>query len=244
MWWVLGVIARIVRTGLRVVCEIPQLWWQGRTDEWMCKEGESLVVLLHGVGQRIIPWEYQKKRYLHHFRGAAIYAPFFLHNGKLNDYGLYPVAPIKEWIQRHPDGKVLLVGFSNGGRVAMMMESLLHPYNVRVITVGSPICSTKLIEMPLIKWLAARKQGRDFIDDLSKGFTPFETLVHKERYVHIASNADEMCWPPERCKIPGNEITILSNLVHPALMASDEVRSRIVVEYEKFVQTETKNKKY
>ena len=236
--WVFWVLYYFLQTIAHGLWCLPRIWWRGPTGAWFKSVNRAnlcLVVLLHGADTNWMAWEYQKARYRDLFAGADVYAPFLKHhfNGPLPMYSTYTAEIVKKWAFRNPRGRIFIVGFSNGGRVGMYIESHLPNKTVRVVTIGAPINGTDAVNRGTVRERIARhKMGDAFVDDLQKNAQP--AGVRPERYVHVASDCDEFCSPPARCGFPENAVQIVPLRNHPALMASNEVRDLVQTEYLKF----------
>lgn len=138
----------LVNQRLMITTATPQpINWISQT-----KESKYLIVFLHGVNQHEKSWRHLINIHTNNIKFDVeshlpidIYAPYFQHNhnGTVENYAKDMLVEVQNWIQTHPNSKILLVGFSNGGKVAMYLDSQINlNVKLKIITVGSPIYGT------------------------------------------------------------------------------------------------------
>lgn len=192
------------------------------------KDNNTLVVLLHGVNQkRFVFSMFSRSMLLNGVHPHCdVYAPFLKHdhNGPVSNYAREPLRAVREWIGVHPGGRVLLVGFSSGGRVAAYIESQLPAddgvggVTVRVLTFGAPLHGTALIGW-LPAWLVDMRIGPVLRMEMQAGLESLPP-VRPKRYMSVVAGDDWYVYPPENACVAGQKAFVEPNHGHLSLMSS------------------------
>lgn len=218
----------LLRSFLVLVTVLPRaimhaLWWNP-PSEWprpVSSGTRTLIVLLHGVNQKHSIWKVVVEELLRSIPpDCAVYAPFFDHSEPLVALASEVAQQIEPYAGRGIDVRV--VGFSNGGRVAMHLESM-RPGHTFVL-VGAPINGTRILELlpdSVLTWKISPFLLREM---RTKRFVPSPS----SRIQAFAADWDEVVFPPDRCAPQGIPVTVLRGNFHHTLFRSREVIDAIV----------------
>ena len=222
MFLIYGVLA-LFRTIRLFFSVIPRaflriLWWTPR-DPWrrpVRPDTRRVVVLLHGVNQKASVWQVVVDDLIPHIpQDCAIYAPFFDHTDPLVALASVVLAQVQAHVAR---GLYLtVVGFSNGGRIAMHLEEMLPGHTT--VLVGSPVRRPRwleilpdfLLHLWLDPFLLREMRRTTFLPRSSSHVLAF------------AADWDEMVFPPSRCAPAGVPVRVVHGHTHATLHRSREV---------------------
>jgi pimeloyl-ACP methyl ester carboxylesterase len=209
-------------------------WWRWAftTPGWVrCRSEETLVVLLHGVHEKWLVWNMVAHALAADLPEAcAVWAPYMpaAHVAPLAEAAA-GLDTVRQWMRLRPRGRVILVGMSNGGRVAASWEQHLPAErDVRVLTLGSPLNGTaRLDSVPaaLADWHLTPAVHAEM--RAGQGAYP---AARAHRYVHFAARHDWMVYSPVRACLKGNGVRVLEHDGHLSMMVSREVRKAICAE--------------
>lgn len=212
-------------------------WWQGTlppphpTEGWLRKGkgNNTLFVILHGINEK----EMTFRIYLSHICAGIpdrvdVYAPMIKqhHNGRLFSYSSKVLEEVGRWKEEHRDGNIVLLGLSNGGRIASYIESRLDEPRVdkiKVITVGSPLKGTDVLNY-IPSYIAKMKVGVHAYDEFYTGFSYYK---EGERYVHFASSTDQFVFPVSKTSFEKESI-VLDGYGHTSLPFASEIKDIIM----------------
>lgn len=193
------------------------------------KHASTLVVLLHGVNQKQYIWK-RKVQWMLTFLPStcAVYAPWFNHTTKPMAENVRPLlVEIKAFQSKHPAAKIVVVGFSNGGRYAMHLEAALNPKSVkRVVTVASPLNGTHALRYAPA-WLGRYAIGADLYKEMLAGFVETKRAPDWGKYETFSAEFDEKVFPETVTTHEGVlKHTKLAG-IHETAMRSETVMRRI-----------------
>lgn len=200
------------------------LWWTP-PPEWprpVTPATRTVVVLLHGVNQRHAVWKVAVERLLPHIPAdCAVYAPFFNHNDD-------PLGALADAVQREIEPHVKrglaarIVGFSNGGRIAMYIQRDM-PGDHTFVLVGAPVCGTHLL-----RWLPDALVRAKISPHLLREMSTVRFYPRPgSRIVAFAADYDEMVFPAACCAPHGTAPRVLRGHMHRTLFRAREVVAAI-----------------
>ncbi len=102
-------------------------------------EGETTLILIHGLGSYIPAWNKNIPELSKHFRVIAIDLPGYGKSGKIPHSGkmTYYASVVNDFAQALGLGKVVLGGHSMGGQIAMV-TALYYPQRVDKLILSAP----------------------------------------------------------------------------------------------------------
>lgn len=180
-------------------------------------KSRRVVVLLHDANQRHFIWSFMVQFMLHALPDTdAVYAPFFDHRDPLTALAGHVLGEIEPYIKKN-NLELVVVGYSNGGRIALHLEQMLpgHTY----ILIGSPIKGTRWLDL-LPEWILRLRLDTYLIQEMRlHRFVPHD----QSNIICFAADWDEMVWPSSCCA-PGNMVPkVLPGNTHGTLSFNDEV---------------------
>lgn len=112
--------------------------------QWYNKPSKQFVVLLHGLNSSPLAWS----SYLPHMPEAC-FVPYVKDKGycSLKEASQPILEVVQDYATRNPDVQIVLVGHSNGARIAAYLEQRLHASDIRLVSIAGPHLGSKLINL-------------------------------------------------------------------------------------------------
>lgn len=154
VWRTAAVVAWLAGALVRPAPPLPADGWLRRADG-----ARAAVVLLHGVNQNGWVWR-QKARHLAASlpADADVFAPLLDHGEPTSANAGRVADAVRAWRAAHPGARVVVAGFSNGGRLALWLARDAHVDNV--VLVAAPIGGARWVELLppwLLRWKISAK---------------------------------------------------------------------------------------
>jgi len=212
------------------------------------KDSKKLVVFIHGLKSSPLVWtKYLNEIVENQKPTTTIFAPVVKDTGccKLKEAALPILTAVENYVEKYPDNKVILIGYSNGARVAGFVERKLNAKETRLISIAGSFKGTKLIDdllpAPLLKNTlgipsSLNEEWMFSSDWHEKQINKWRNRAHLESIsrVFIAS-ADDFCIYPHTSSfpsLPNSEYWLLSSASHVTIinMVQDVIVSYIDTE--------------
>lgn len=198
-------------------------------DGWArrCDAPRGVVVLLHGVNQNGWVWR-QKVR---HFASALpadvdMYAPLLDHAEPTSANVGRVAVSVLEWRKAHPVARVVVVGFSNGGRYALHLAREV-PVDHTVL-VAAPVSGARWVEL-LPSWLLRWKISAKLEEELRHHHWRARAASANPHMAvtAFAADWDGIVWPPARAAYPGTILRVLGGHTHFSIPYAAEVMDAV-----------------
>lgn len=145
------------------------------SDESISRTGKRLVVCIHGLDDK--PIRFQEIVHTMQQRGdpeTHFYVPAVKNRGKTSlDEATAPIFDqIKQWAKTGGDKELVLVGISNGARIALNIDAQLHSIpecnpikKVKFVSIVGANCGSKRVNR-LPKWLTSLLYGSSIAHEM------------------------------------------------------------------------------
>lgn len=222
VWRTAAVVAWLAGALVRPAPPLPADGWLRRADG-----ARAAVVLLHGVNQNGWVWR-QKARHLAAAlpADADVFAPLLDHGEPTSANAGRVADAVRAWRAAHPGARVVVAGFSNGGRLALWLARDAHVDNV--VLVAAPIGGARWVEL-LPPWLLRWKISAKLEEELrTHHWTARAASVNPRLAVTaFAADWDGVVWPPARAAYPGTVLRVLGGHTHFSIPYAAEVADAV-----------------
>lgn len=212
-------VVAVARTLILAVLVLIGSLFAPKRPDWarpVNPKSRRIVVLLHGVNQRRFIWSFMVHYMLRMLPDTdAVYAPFFDHRDPLQALARHVLGEVVPFVE-HNKLELVVVGYSNGGRIALHLEQMLagHVY----ILLGSPIKGTRWLEL-LPEWMLRLRLDKYLIREMRlHRFVPHA----QSKIICFAADWDEMVWPSSCCAPVNMVPRVLRGNTHVTLPFDDE----------------------
>ena len=116
-------------------------------DEKQWQTTSMLVVLIHGLNSSPLAWTKYLKDLAAPERSVSRFAPYVYKKGycKCKEAAQPILDVVQSYARQYPTRPIVLIGHSNGARIAAYIERNLDARDIRLISIAGPHCGSKLI---------------------------------------------------------------------------------------------------
>lgn len=116
-------------------------------DEQQWVKSKKLVVLIHGLNSSPLAWTDYLEEKSKFENNVSYFTPFVYKKGycKCKEAARPILEVVKRYADQYPSNPIILVGHSNGARIAAYIEQKLDVDNIRLISIAGPHCGSMLI---------------------------------------------------------------------------------------------------
>jgi hypothetical protein len=124
-----------------------------KIHKWKINGSNKLVVFIHGVNSSPLSWS----EYFKHEPSYDYFVPNVYKKGNCSiEKASHPILnDVQNYVERYPNNYIILVGHSNGARIATYVEQNLVAKNICLVSIAGPHHGTKLVN--LAKWCGITK---------------------------------------------------------------------------------------
>ncbi len=107
----------------------------------------KLIVLIHGLNSSLLAWTEYLTAIKRREPDASCFVPFVLDRGycPLEDAAVPILRVVQDYVHQYPDNPVIIIGHSNGGRIAAHIEQELEAVDVRLVSISAPHGGCKIV---------------------------------------------------------------------------------------------------
>lgn len=205
--------------------------------EWK-EESSHLYVLIHGLGGHPSAWNGYMKDIEENNPQADLLVPHVSKRGNCSlEEAAEPILKaIQDYAKTFPKNPVILIGTSNGGRIAAHLSSLLQKEveRLKVCSIAGVFFGTEVIDLlNKFSWISQLFYCKDILEDLSFGSEQaqkmLEDLKETTHSFHFwATHDDTRVLPVSSClpKIEQAEYQVLTSVDHTRIV--DHVREEVL----------------
>jgi len=114
-------------------------------DDQLWEKSTKLVVFIHGLNCSPLAWS----KYFNEISSKTIscFTPFVYKKGycKLEEAVDPILNVVQRYAEKHSENPIIIVGHSNGARIAAHIEQKLNAKNIRLISIAGPHCGSLMI---------------------------------------------------------------------------------------------------
>lgn len=202
-----------------------------------------LLIVIHGLDANLAHFTHIVNKFQYIVNADYVYAPYFKQENAGNLYKVtsdnFNEEIIKIQDKLTNDSEIIIIGLSNGGRIAMMLAKILakmlakmlvEKVNIIVFTIATPLKGSNIVKY-LPKSLAIKKLGIDLYNELTSNSIDNNELIktfkslnnyNNIKVYHIVGENDQIVNPPTNAYFEENEYIMLSGLDHASLFDNQE----------------------
>jgi triacylglycerol esterase/lipase EstA (alpha/beta hydrolase family) len=124
----------------RSYSDVLQPWVNG-------EDSSQLIVLIHGLNSSPLCWSKYIQKLSECKKSTSYFAPYVYKKGycKLKKASQPIFEVIQKYAHQHPHNPIILVGHSNGARIAQYIERNLDAKNITLVSIAGPHLGSKLV---------------------------------------------------------------------------------------------------
>lgn len=144
------------------------------------EDSEGLYLLCHGLGSHPKAWDPVIHQLKQKHATADIVAPFIKDGGNCSNHeAAEPVLRLaQQYLKKHPQKPICIVGYSNGARIAAYLEARIpNETPVKVCSVAGPFFGAKIVESVKKFALLRKAYSQELLNELTPGSDIAHSLI-------------------------------------------------------------------